>query len=89
MGNDKIKRYNELSATEKEVMDTFRKMKLLRNHSRFRLHRYQIEYLINDYEKLKKLREHIQVKYFSIYEELLTENLVEEELDASSWRYYT
>ena len=32
-----------------------------------------------------KLREAIQAKYFSIYEELLNENLIEGELDASIW----
>lgn len=47
--------------------------------------KYQIEELINNYEQLKKLREEIQVKYFPIYEELLAENLIEGELDASIW----
>ena len=41
--------------------------------------------LINDYEQLKKLREEIQAKYFSIYEELLVEDLIEGKLDASVW----
>ena len=44
MGNDKIKRYNELSATEKEVMDTFRKMKLLRNQSKLNIFLYMKNY---------------------------------------------
>ena len=85
MNEDKIKTYNELNNDEKEVMDSFRKMKLLYDHSRFRLHKLQVEDLINDYEQLKKLREVIQVKYFSIYEELLAEDLIEGELDASIW----
>ena len=85
MNNNEIKRYDELSATEKEVMDTFRKMKLLSDHCRFKLHRYQIEEIIKDYEQLKQLREDIQVKYFSIYEELLKEELIEGELDAGIW----
>ena len=46
-------------------------------------HKYQIEDLINDYGQLKKLREAIQVKYFSIYEELLAEDLIGGELDVS------
>ena len=54
-------------------------------HARFRLHKNQVEDLISDYEKLKKLREEIQVKYFSIYEELLAEDLIEGELDVSVW----
>ena len=85
MNNDKIRKYDELNVDEKEVLDSFRKMKLMYDHSRFRLHKYQIEDLINDYEQLKKLREEIQVKYFSIYEELLAEDLIEGELDASIW----
>ena len=83
--NQKISTYNECTADEKEVLDSFRKMKLLYDHSRFRLHKYQVEDLINDYEQLKKLREEIQVKYFSIYEELLSEDLIEGELDAGIW----
>lgn len=85
MNNDRIRKYDELEDEEKEVLDSFRQMKLLYDHSRFRLHKYQIEDLIKDYEQLKKLREEIQVKYFSIYEELLAEDLIEGELDAGIW----
>jgi len=85
MNNDRIKKYNELDVDEKEVLDSFRKMKLMYDHARFKLHKLQVEDLINDYEQLKKLREEIQVKYFSIYEELLAENLIVGELDAGIW----
>ena len=85
MNNDRIKKYDELDVDEKEVLDSFRKMKLMYDHARFRLHKLQVEDLINDYEQLKKLREEIQVKYFSIYEELLAEDLIEGELDAGIW----
>jgi len=85
MNNEKIKTYDECNAYEKEVLDSFRKMKLLYDHARFRLHKNNVEDLINDYETLMKLREDIQVKYFSIYEELLKEDLIEGELDASIW----
>ena len=85
MNNDRIKKYDELDVDEKEVLDSFRKMKLMYDHARFKLHKFQVEDLINDYEQLKKLREEIQVKYFSIYEELLAEDLIEGELDASIW----
>ena len=85
MNNKKIKTYDELDVDEKEVLDSFRQMKLLYDHARFKLHRLQVEDLIKDYEELKKLREEIQVKYFSIYEELLAEDLIEGELDASVW----
>ena len=85
MNNDRIRKYDELEAEEKEVLDSFRQMKLLCDHARFKYHRLQVEDLINDYEQLKKLREEIQVKYFSIYEELLAEELIEGELDAGVW----
>ena len=85
MNNEKIKTYNECNTDEKEVLDSFRKMKLMYDHARFKLHALQVEDLIKDYEQLKKMREDIQVKYFSIYEELLAEDLIEGELDASIW----
>ena len=85
MNGEKIRTYDELDVDEKEVLDSFRQLKLLYDHARFKLHRLQVEDLINDYEELKKLREEIQVKYFSIYEELLAEDLIEGELDASIW----
>ena len=85
MNNERIRKYDELDIDEKEVLDSFRKMKLMYDHARFKLHKLQVEDLINDYEQLKKLREEIQVKYFSIYEELLSEDLIEGELDASIW----
>ena len=85
MNNKKIKTYDECNADEKEVLDSFRKMKLMYDYARFKLHKFQVEDLIKDYERLNKLREEIQVKYFSIYEELLAEDLIEGELDASVW----
>ena len=91
MFNEKIKTYNECSADEKEVLDSFRQMKLLYDHARlydyarFRLYKNKVEDLLNDYEELKKLRENIQFKYFSIYDELVNEKLIEGELDASIW----
>ena len=87
MNNDTIRKYDELNVDEKEVLDTFRQMKLLCDHARFKYHRLQIKNLINDYEDLKKLREEIQVKYFSIYEELLAEDLIEGELDVRGWGF--
>ena len=85
MNNDRIRKYDELEDEEKEVLDSFRQMKLLYDHARFKYHKLQIEDLIKDYELLKKLREEIQVKYFSIYEELLAEDLIDGELDAGIW----
>lgn len=85
MNEDKIRTYDELKDDEKEFLDAFRQMKLISDYNRFRLYRYKVEDLISDYEQLKKLREEIQVKYFSIYDELLAEDLIEGELDAGDW----
>jgi len=85
MTEDRFRKYDELEADEKEVLDAFRQMKLMSDYNKFKLYSYKVEDLINDYEKLKQLRQTIQEKYFSIYEELLGENLIEGELDASVW----
>ena len=85
MTEDRFRKYDELEADEKEVFDAFRQMKLMSDYNKFKLCSYKVEDLINDYEHLKQLRQTIQTKYFSIYEELLNENLIEGELDASIW----
>ena len=85
MIKQKIRTYDNLEPGEKEVLDSFRQMKLLYDHARFRLYKNKVEDLLNDYEELKKLREDIQFKYFTIYEELVDEKLIEGELDASIW----
>ena len=85
MNNDRIRKYDELEDDEKEVLDVFRQMKLLADYNKFKLYKYKVEDLIEDYEELKKLREEIQAKYFSVYDELLNEELIEGELDASIW----
>lgn len=85
MDNDRIRKYDELEADEKEVLDVFRQMKLIADYNKFKLYKYKVENLIEDYEELKKLREEIQSKYFSIYDELIEEGLIEGELDASIW----
>ena len=85
MGDNRIRKYDELEADEKEVLDVFRQMKLLADYNKFKLYKYKVEDLINDYEQLKHLREEIQAKYFSVYDELVNEELIEGELDASIW----
>ena len=85
MNEDKIRTYDELEEDEKEVLDVFRQMKLIADYNKFKLYKYKVEDLINDYKKLKHLREEIQEKYFSLYDELKQENLIEGELDASGW----
>lgn len=83
MNEEKIRTYDELEADEKEVLDTFRQMKLQSDFNRFRFYNLKVEGLIAKYELLKQLREEIQGDYFSIYDELVSEELIEGELDAS------
>lgn len=85
MNEDKIRTYDELNVDEKEALDVFRQMKLMADYNRFRFYNLKVENLIEKYEQLKQLREEIQGDYFSIYDELLAEELIEGELDASDW----
>jgi len=85
MAEDRFRKYDELEDDEKEVLDVFRQMKLLADYNKFKLYKYKVEDLIEDYEELKKLREEIQAKYFSVYDELVNEELIEGELDARIW----
>lgn len=85
MTRDILRNYDELNEDEKEFLDVFREMKLMCEHARFKYHRLQITNLINAYENLKHLREEIQANYFSIYDELKNDNLINGEIDADLW----
>ena len=85
MNDEKIRTYDELEDDEKEVLDVFRQMKLMSDYNRFKLYKFKVENLIKDYEQLKQLRQNIQEKYFSVYEELVNEELIEGELDTGIW----
>ena len=85
MNEDKIRTYDELNVDEKEVLDFFRQMKLSSDYNRFRFFNLKVETLIEKYEQLKRLREEIQSDYFSLYDEIASEELIEGEFDASEW----
>ena len=85
MNEDKIRTYDELNVDEKEVLDFFRQMKLESDYNKFRFFNLKVENLIEKYEQLKQLREEIQSDYFSLYDEIASEELIEGELDASDW----
>lgn len=85
MTEDRFRKYDELEDDEKEVLDAFRQMKLMSDYNKFKLYKFKVEDLINCYEQLKHLREEIQAKYFSVYDELVNEELIEGELDVSIW----
>ena len=85
MHGEKMRKYDELNDDEKEVLDNFRQMKLQSDYNKFRFYKYKVEDILKDYEQLKKLRVEIQEKYFSIYDDLLNEDLIEGELDVGMW----
>ena len=85
MNEERIRTYDELEGDEKEVLDVFRQMKLMSDYNRFRFYNLKVENLIAKYEQLKQLREEIHGDYFLVYDELLSEELIEGELDASAW----
>ena len=85
MTKERFRKYDELESDEKEVLDVFRQMKLMSDYNMFKLYKFKVEDLIKDYEQLKQLREEIQAKYFSVYDELVNKELIEGEFDASIW----
>lgn len=85
MTKDRFRKYDELEDDGKEVLDVFRQMYLLADYNKFKLYKFKVEDLIKDYEQLKQLREEIQAKYFSVYDELVNKELIKGELDASIW----
>ena len=71
MFDDKITTYDELDSDEKEILDL--------------LYRFQLAKLMEEYEKLKKIREDILMKFFSLYENIKEDNLLDEEIDVDLW----
>ena len=85
MTGDRFRKYDELEADEKEVLDAFRQMKLMSDYNRFKLYNFKVEDLINYYKQLKKQPEHIKVKNITINHQTNPEELIEGELDAAIW----
>lgn len=52
MAEARFRKYDELEDDEKEVLDAFRQMKLMSDYNRFKLYKFKVEDLINDYEQL-------------------------------------
>lgn len=52
MTEDRFRKYDELEADEKEVLDAFRQMKLMSDYNKFKLYNFKVEDLINDYQSL-------------------------------------
>ena len=70
MNNDKIRTYNELDIDEKEILDTFRTMKLNHDQARFELYSYRLNDMLVKYENLIVMRKDTQVLFFEILKEI-------------------
>lgn len=70
INNQKIKTYDELNVSEKEVIDCFRQMKLLSDQSRFELFAFKLENLLEKYETIIQLRKESQAILFDILDEI-------------------
>ncbi len=70
INNQKIKTYDELNVSEKELIDCFRQMKLLSDQSRFELFSYKLTDLLNKYGDLLELRKELHALLFDVFEEI-------------------
>ena len=70
INNKKIKTYNECNVDEKELLDTFRAMKLNYDQARFELYSYRLNDLIEKYKKIVEMRRDGQALFFEIMEEI-------------------
>ena len=68
--NQKIKTYDECNADEKEVLDSFRKMKLMFDQARYELFSYKLTDLLEKYEGLLEMRCETQALLFTVLEEI-------------------
>ena len=68
--NQKIKTYDECNADEKEVLDSFRKMKLMFDQARYELFSYKLRDLLEKYEGLLEMRQETQALLFDVLEEI-------------------
>ena len=70
INNQKIKTYDECNVDEKEVIDCFRKMKLMSDQARFELFAYRLTDLLNKYESLLELRRETQAMFFELLDKI-------------------
>ncbi len=68
--NQKIRTYNECTADEKEVLDSFRKMKLMFDQARYELFSYKLTDLLEKYEGLLEIRRETQALLFDVLQEI-------------------
>ena len=70
----------------KNVLNDFRKMKIDYDIERFKLMSYQLENLINDYNKLIKLSKEIQERHMTTIENI-NRNDIEVRIDYDKWAW--
>ena len=87
MGSNEVKSYDELNIFEKEIIDTIRQFQLEKNHAKLSLYSFKLDDLLKDYDELINLRKSIQMKYFSIFNEIKNEKLVDGEINSNLWYY--
>ena len=68
--NQKIRTYDECTSDEKEVLDSFRKMKLMFDQARYELFSYKLTDLLEKYEDLLEMRCETQALLFTVLEEI-------------------
>ena len=68
--NQKITTYNECNTDEQEVLDSFRKMKLMFDQARYELFSYKFKDLLEKYECLLEMRQEAQALLFTILDEI-------------------
>ncbi|WP_346661707.1 hypothetical protein [uncultured Methanobrevibacter sp.] len=66
----KIRTYNECTADEQQVLDSFRKMKLMFDQARYELFSYKLTDLLEKYEGLLEMRQETQALLFDVLEEI-------------------
>ena len=68
--NQTIRTYEECTSDEKEVLDSFRKMKLMFDQARYELFSYKLTDLLEKYEDLLEMRCETQALLFTVLEEI-------------------
>lgn len=83
--NNEIKSFNQLNSDEHFVLDMFRQMKMECDKARFQLWSYELNDLLNSYQKLQHLRENIQEKYFAMLEKIDESEFANVEISYEKW----
>lgn len=81
MNSEKIRTYDELNVDEQEVLDSFRKMKLMWDQARFELFSYKLKDLLDKYDNLLEMRNETQALLFGVLDEIAAHDLAGIDVD--------